>query len=39
MLNKIVLISVVIIVSKYLWIFQTKYEITVDKLKKRLTRR
>lgn len=36
MLNKIVLISVVMIVSKYLWIFQTKYQITVDEAKKKL---
>jgi hypothetical protein len=33
MLNKIVLISVVMTVSKYLWIIETKYEITVDEAK------
>lgn len=34
MLNIIVLISVVMIVTKYLWIFHTKYEIRVDEAKK-----
>jgi hypothetical protein len=36
MLNKIVLISVLLIISKYtyLWLFQTKYEITADEAKR-----
>ena len=34
MLNEILLINVVMIVSKYLWIFRTKYQIALDEAKK-----